>query len=164
MKPLIKQLALGAIAISLASAAWAEDVWTKTNATPVRAGKGALHKEVDSVKQGTKLTVLAREGKWLKVSYDKNGKPVEGYVFEGSISNTRVGGDLAGALGGRTDTADPSASAAARGLEPQADQYAASKNMDPKVIDRLIELRNSITPEEWEKFTNEGKVGPAAQQ
>ena len=160
-----KPLAVAVVAAiaALATVAAAEDVWTKANATPVRAGKGALYKEVASAAKGTKLTVLAREGKWLKVGFtDKAGKAVEGWVFEDAISATRVGGDLAGALAGRTDTSDPAASAAGRGLSERAEQYASAKNMDPRVIDNLIALRNSITPEEWERFTAEGKVGPHA--
>ena len=51
---------------------------------------GSLTDAVADVKKGTKLTVLAHEGTWLKVSVD--GK--QGYVSEKVVSTAKVDGDM----------------------------------------------------------------------
>jgi hypothetical protein len=53
-----------------------------------------------------------------------------------------------------------STAAAARGLEQGAEAYAQQKNLNPALLNNLIQQRNKITPQQWEAFTAEGKVGP----
>jgi uncharacterized protein YraI len=137
----------------------AEDVWVQSESVDIRAGKGAVYPVVATASKGAKLSVIAHEGKWLQVQ--AGDKP--GYVFETAISASKVdgGGNLLANME-PSDSTNMSSGAAAKGLTEDADQYARSKNMDPKAMNRLIDYRKKIDPKDWEKFTAEGKVGPDA--
>jgi uncharacterized protein YraI len=139
----------------------AEDVFVQQPSVTLRAGKGAAYEEVATVKKGDKLTVLAREGKWLKVS--AAGK--QGWVFENSVAAKSAGGGLSGlsslmSQGAGTSTVDEGA--AGRGIGESL-TWAKGANMDPRPLDRMIAARKRISPQQWERFVNEGRVGPAKQ-
>src|SRR5689334_13947795 len=122
----------------ICGAALGETIWVKSENVDVRSGKGAVYPVVAAVKKGTELTVVAREGKWIKVSVPgtAGAAPAEGYVYESAISVSKVdkgGGMFEGMNGGKMDTA-----AAAKGLQPTAEGYARGKNMDSGPLNRLI--------------------------
>jgi uncharacterized protein YgiM (DUF1202 family) len=142
------------------SAALAEDVWVKSDSVDIRAGKGAVYPVVVNVTKGTKLPVLAHEGHWLKVQVaDK-----EGYVFDGAISASEVGGggNLLANLGAGPSASDLQTANASKGLQPEAEDYSKTKNLNPALMQSLVDYRKSIDPKDWEAFTAEGKVGPYA--
>src|SRR5688572_10919529 len=107
-----RRWAVGLLSAALAgfeTGAMAEDVVVKPPAVVIRSGKGAMYEEIVTAKQGEKLTVVAREGKWLKVR--AGGR--EGYVFEPAVLG-QGGGGLAGfssfaAAGSGTGTASDTA-------------------------------------------------------
>jgi uncharacterized protein YraI len=163
MKRKLRLLAtLAAIALPAAPSR-AEDVFVKQPSVTVRAGKGAVYEEVATVKKGDRLNVIAREGKWLKVKVG----PREGYVFETAVSGQPTGGDSGGGLsrlmGAGSGTSAASDTAAGRGLGESL-VWARSNNMDPSGLNRMLAARKRVTPQEWEKFTADGKVGPAKPQ
>ncbi len=141
-------IAAAVLAGSLAAQAMAETIWINSEAVEIRAGKGAVYPVLVTAHKGDQLTVLAHEGKWLKVNV--GGK--EGYVFETAVSSTQVGsgGNLLSNLGaGGTDM---STASAAKGLEPSAQTYASSKGLDPMPLRQLIDKCKAICPKEWEAF------------
>src|SRR5688572_12297263 len=148
-------------ALTLSSAALGEEVFVQQPSVVVRAGKGAVYEEVATVKKGDKLTLIAREGKWLRVSV--GGK--EGYIFENSVgpSKSAAGlGGLSSLLSSGAGTGSASDTAAGRGLGESLD-WARGKNMSPAGLNRMLTIRKGVTPLEWERFVNEGRVGPAKQ-
>lgn len=155
---LIAGMGLGAAA----TAVHAEDVWVKSPSVDIRSGKGAVFPVVVAAKKGAKLTVLAHEGRWLKVQAGSQ----EGYIFEGAISAEEVepeGGahDLLMSIGGNSD-AQMSQAAAGKGLDDYVETFASGKNLDKGPLNHLITLDRGINPQEWQQFTAAGKVGPDA--
>jgi uncharacterized protein YgiM (DUF1202 family) len=144
-------LALGA------SAAFAESLWVQSESVDLRTGKGAVYPTVGSAKKGQELTVVSRDGKWVQVQV----AGVTGWVFQSALSAQKVSGGGSFDLKAG-DTAQMGTAAAGRGLNPSADTYVASKNLDKRPLEWLIAFRKSIPPEQWEQFTQEGQVGPAA--
>jgi uncharacterized protein YraI len=153
-------LAGAAIASLAVGVAMAEQVWVKSESVEIRGGKGAVYPVVGTAAKGAALEVLGHEGKWLKVKVGEK----QGYVFENAISAEEVGGggNLLAAVGAGSNASEMSSSASAKGLEQDAQVYADQKNLNPAPLNKLIQLRNQITPQQWEAFTAEGKVGPAA--
>jgi hypothetical protein len=148
-----------AIGLIFCGAVAGEEVWVKRVSLPIREGKGAAFATVATAVKGQKLHVIERDGKWLKVQLDEK----QGYVYEDSISprEVRAGGDeLRAALGG-SDTSPLAADAAAKGLQPEAEVYAKSKNLNPASLEQMIARRKALTGEQWMTFVSEGKVGPA---
>ena len=145
----------GALALAtLAGVTRAESIWVKSENVQIRSGKGAVFPVVVAVPKGTELTVIERDGKWIKVQSGSQ----QGYIFEGAISPTKVsgGGNLLANMGAG---ADVSTGAAAKGLEQQTEAYAQQKSYNTAALNHLIDLRKSITPQEYQAFTAAGKVG-----
>jgi Bacterial SH3 domain len=162
MKRNLRLLATIAAISVPAVTALAEDVFIKQPTVTVRAGKGAVYDEVATVKKGDRLSVIAREGKWLKVKVG----PREGYVFETAVGDRPTGGDSGGLsklMGAGSGTGTASDTAAGRGLGESL-VWARGNNMDPSGLNKMLAARKRVSPQEWEKFTAEGKVGPAKPQ
>jgi len=153
---LLASAAIGLICCGAIAAA--EEVWVKRMTLPIREGKGAAYATVATAVKGERLQVVEHDGKWLKVQLGDK----QGYVYEDSISprEVKAGGDeLRAALGG-SDTSALAADAAAKGLQPETEAYAKSKNLNPATLETMIARRKSITGEQWTVFATEGKVGP----
>jgi uncharacterized protein YgiM (DUF1202 family) len=156
-----KHMSIGAAILAgvlgiAASVVLADSIWIKSEVVEIRAGKGAIYPVVATAKKGQELTIVDREGKWLKVTVPgaAGAAPTEGYVYETAISPTKVSGGGGLSTGTQLNTA-----AAAKGLQPSAENYAAGKRLDSGPLNRLIAFRNGISPQEWEKFMADGKVG-----
>src|SRR4051794_39725583 len=64
--------------------AWAaEEIVVKVNAASVMSGKSGLSGTVATVSENDRLTVLAREGNWLRV---KTAGGQEGYIKEAALT------------------------------------------------------------------------------
>jgi len=144
----------------LAAGALADSVWIKSEQVQIRSGKGAVYPVIATATKGAELTVVDVEGHWIKVQVNDQ----QGYVFDGATSPEKVsgGGNLLASLGAGADASNMSSGAAAKGLAPEADDWAASKNIDPGPMNKLIDFRKHFDPALWEKFTADGKVGPDA--
>jgi len=143
--------------VCLAAAASAEDVYVKLPVANILAGKSAGTEHIMQVKKGDKLQVLAKEGSWLKV---KAGDK-EGYVFQNSVSTSATGKNdkgLFNVLNGGSGSSAATDVEAAKGVGESL-AYARSKGMSPAGLDRMIELRKSITTNDWTEFTNQGHAG-----
>ncbi|HEY7086987.1 MAG TPA: SH3 domain-containing protein [Tepidisphaeraceae bacterium] len=142
----------------------AEQVAVEVKVLVIRSGKGSMYPPVAEAKQNDKLDVVGREAdSWLRVSY--GGK--EGYVKDTALKPRGAVG-LSGLAEGMTQmtgqTSDVGASAAARGIDDDARQYAVSKGMNPEPLNQMLRNRDRVAGERWIQFTNEGKVGPAKQK
>jgi uncharacterized protein YgiM (DUF1202 family) len=146
-------LALACATISFS--ALAEDVWVNRPALDIREGKGAAYNLVVTAKKGDKLSVVGREGKWVKVNL--NGK--EGYVFENSLSATQVAPESMSNMS--ADAKAMTTDAAAKGLEPESLDYAKKHNYSDAGLEQMKKMRKLVTGKDFEQFTSEGKVGPA---
>jgi uncharacterized protein YraI len=130
-----------------AASAFGESMWVKSATVDVRSGKGAVYPATGKIVKGTEVTVVSRDSGWVQVTAGS----LSGWVFEGSLSTSKVGEDVS--FGGAN--AQMSTAAAARGLQPDAEAYVSSRRMDKTALERLIALRKSIAPQEWDKFTVE---------
>ncbi len=147
---------LATAALCFAQTPATEEVWA-TQAVQIREGKSGFSTVVVSAKKGDKLTVLAREGPWLKVQLGDK----QGYVFEKAISQKKIGAGqgLGDMMAGGDSTSGMSTAAAGKGLDQMAEDYAKNKNMDPKVVDVMIDRNKAITDAERQAFMSEGNVG-----
>jgi uncharacterized protein YgiM (DUF1202 family) len=163
MKPKNSRLMAAIVAgviVTVGGSAFAESIWIKSEVVEIRGGKGAVYPVLATVKKGQELTVVERDGKWIKVIVPNGAVaavPQQGYVFENAVSVTKVdaGGNIFSGMG----SSDMGTAAAAKGLQPTAENYAANKRMDSGPLNRLIALNKHIDPKEYEKFTAEGHVG-----
>lgn len=141
--------------VCLAQAA-AEQLYVNRAALPIRAGKGGAYDTVATAKQGDQLTVVAREDNWIKVQFGDK----QGYVLANSLSAKQIKrGGMRNALAGGSDAGGLDVGAAGKGLTPEAEGYAKTKGMDPKVVDQMIDRNNAVPLPEWEAFQKEGNVG-----
>ena len=134
----------------------AEQVWTK-QAVDILEGKSGFSKVVVSAKKGEQLTVVGREGTWVKVQLGDK----QGYVFQNALSEKKVGSgqSLGDMMAGGDSTSGMSTAAAGKGLDQMAEDYAKNKNMDPKVVDAMIARNTAITDAERVAFMRQGNVG-----
>jgi hypothetical protein len=155
LRALLTAAVVGVGGVALAQAA--EQVFVNRPALQIRETKGPVG-VVATAAKGDVLTVLAREDNWLKVRFGDK----EGYVLANSISAKEVkkGPGIGNALAGGSDASDVQTGAAAKGLRPEAEDYAKAKNLDPKVVDKMMDRNKAITPAEWMAFAKEGNVGP----
>ena len=134
---------------------------------PIRNGKFAFNKVVATAVQGDSLTVSGVEGPWLKVKFvppaEDPAKPapaIEGYVMEEALSARQV----AAASGGAAGSASSVASAGAgRGFSAllNSGKYAAAKGLNPDPFYKMVtESREAVTPDAFDAFDKEAKVGP----
>jgi uncharacterized protein YraI len=152
---LLGSLAVGGVL--LAEDAATNEVWVKSGQVDIREGKGAVYPVVASVKKGEKLTIVAREGKWVKVMVGEK----EGYVLEDRLSEKKVNRDMLAGLGG-SDAGSLDVTAAGKGLDENAVEYGRAHGYNEALLNELVEIRKSVTPEMWMAFTKEGRVGPDA--
>ena len=140
------------------SAALAEDATIRYDNAKVRTGKSAGFDTVATLKKGEKVQVLAHEGSWVKVN--ANGK--QGWIGVNSLGDAKGKGFFEGAgelAAGASGSSSASAAGAGKGGLP-SEQWAQSKNLSHAGLDRMIALRQTIQGSEFEKFTDEGHVGP----
>ncbi len=136
-----------ALAIGAATAsAFGESAWVKSATVDLHQGKGAVFPTVVTVPKGTELSVVSRDGHWVQVT--ASGQT--GWVFDGSISAQKVGGDASFMPGAN---AEMGTGIAARGLQPGAETYVSSKGLSKAGLEHLISLRKAIDPNEWTAFT-----------
>src|SRR3954470_7435085 len=89
-----RSIVAAALLAATALPALAESVWVQADNVNVLGGKGSIYPVLGSVKKGTELQVVSREGKWVQV---QSGNTT-GWVFESALSAQKVNGDLFGGL------------------------------------------------------------------
>jgi len=149
---------LAAVIASGAAIVVAEDLTVQRDQVDVRQGPGLLFDPVETVGKSTRLQVLERtDDGWIKVQMP-DGK--QGYVFGESIKPAQTGG-LFGGITSDAEASQMSTAAASKGLEPEAEHYARSKSYNKASLDQVIATNKSIKGQQWLKFCQDGKVGPA---
>lgn len=153
---------ISAAVVSGAGVLWAGDLFVQPDKLDVREGPGLLFDPVDSVAKNAKLQELERtDDGWIKVQ-TPNGK--QGYVFKGSVSDKQAAGPglLSGfAVTSDADAAQMSTGAASKGLEPEAEKYAANKSYNKAALDSVIAMNKAVKGKQWVQFCQDGKIGPA---
>lgn len=160
-RPLRTALVVLLAAVCIAAAA--ETVYVQTASVAIRQEMSSLGREVVRVRRGASLQVLERQGVWLKVQFtDNKGQTYIGYCMASALSPKPVEDGVFESLGSGGGDADvPSASLAGKGLLAEAETYATSKNLNPAAANKMVEIRNSLTPEMLRAFQQQGKVGEA---
>lgn len=152
----VRNVAVAVLLAGTGVALAAELVTVQVEQLSVKPGKGGLGKPVALVHKSDALTVLAHEGDWLHVRAP-NG--AEGYVKQAALTARPF---AAGKVNGDASTSGANASLAAKGLEPAASDFARQRNYNPAPLNRVLDLRYSISAEEYQQFQSSGHVGAAA--
>lgn len=149
---------LTGVIVCAAAVVVAEDLTVQRDQVDVRQGPGLLFDPVTTVGKNTRLQVLERtDDGWIKVQ-TPDGK--QGYVFGESIKPAESGG-LFGGITSDAEASQMSTAAASKGLEPEAEQYAHSRSYSKASLDQVIAVNKSVKGQQWMKFCQDGKVGPA---
>jgi uncharacterized protein YgiM (DUF1202 family) len=153
------------LVVTAIGAAMAEEVVVQVQSLVVRAGKGSMHPPVGEAKKDERLTVIERQPDgWLKVQIAGNR---QGFVKETALE-PRSAANLTPLVRGASaltgNTSDTGASAAARGIRPDADKYASGKGMNTTGLQQMIANRDRVSGDRWVQFAQEGNVGPAARR
>jgi uncharacterized protein YgiM (DUF1202 family) len=150
--------------IAIAGIATAEQVVVRVQSLVIRNGKGSMFSPVAEVPIGTWLDVVERQPDgWLKVKVNDK----EGYLKETALtprSPSMLGGASAGVNALTGNTSDVGAAAAARGIQEDANVYAANKGYKTDALQEMIANRNRVAGDPWLRFTYEAKIGPYKQQ
>lgn len=130
--------------------------YTKRLETRLLAEPRPLAASVGKLGYGRKVKIDDTRGAWLHVSDDQ----AAGWVFAGNLAETKPAeGKGADALG--LQASETSASAAARPLTPDAEAYAARRNLGSAQEDLnwLLSEAQKVTPDDVERFLQEQKKG-----
>ncbi len=146
-------LLIGAVAFSLALAN--ESVTVQRKLLDVRAAKSQMSPVVFTANQGDSLTITDRPGDgWLGVKSATDDTKA-GFVREMQLTDPRATAAPSSssvAYGSR----DADASAAMKGIDPDALKYAGTKHYDTAAVARMIDMRDSIKPSDLDQFRKEG--------
>lgn len=133
----------------------AEDRIVQVLNLPVMAKPGGMGAPVDTVQKNARLTVLEKQGTWLKVQ-TPTGK--QGYVKEGALAAQSFSTG-SGEVKGDAGTSGLNATLAGKGLEETAQAFASKNNLNPAPLDRNLKRRNNISADKYNQFQQQGRVG-----
>jgi uncharacterized protein YraI len=136
--------------------ALADSVWVQSDSVNILGGKGSIYPTLGTAKKGTELQVVSRDGKWVQVQ----SGGTTGWVYESALSSQKVNGDAFGNL--NIGPAGVNTAAAARGLDPSTEQYAATKGMSRAPLEHLIALKKQVAPPEFEAFVKAVQTNTAS--
>ena len=141
---------VGAIGVGIVLA---EDVWVNRAVAPIWAGKGSVYGKVADVTQGTKLTVIEHDGRWLHVQYQGQ----DGWIYDSELSTREVGGE-GFASEHQSESSGATNANAGKGFTPE--DFAAAKGFSEEPLKKLeAQVKIYVTPRGLEKFMAEGRVG-----
>lgn len=150
-------VACAAIVLGGAGLAIAADLFVQPDTVDLMDSPGALGNVTGTLNQNTQLQELGRtDDGWVKVQ-TPDGK--QGYVLADALAGNKAKPLVIGPVGSDSG-AQMGTSLAARGLEPEAEQYSRSKNYDKTALNRVIALNKSVNDAQYWKFGHDGKVGP----
>ena len=153
---------LGLAMLLLPYLATAETWYVKKSSTKLQAAASARSKVLSRLKQGTRVEVKKKSGKFFQVS--TVGKT--GWIFRFKLSKKapaeRQGeGDVLGALGGnqRMAARESASGSSIRGLSPISEQHARKKGATPESIQAVKDMEDfKVRSEELNRFLEEGKL------
>lgn len=154
-------VAITAAVLGAACLAAAADLFVQRDTLDLMDSPGALGNVVGTLGQNTKLQELQRtDDGWVKVQ-TPDGK--QGYVLADAVARTQAKALVAGPVGSDSG-AQMGTSLAARGLEPEAENYSRSKNYDKAALNKVMALNKSVNDAQYWQFGHDGKVGPGKQK
>jgi hypothetical protein len=131
-----------------------ESVVVRRKTLDVRSAKSLMSPVAFTANQGDTLQITDRGADgWLGVKGADDSKT--GFVREMQLIDAKAklaGSNSSVAYGSR----DADASAAMKGIDPDAVKYASSKNYDTTAVARMIDTRDSIKPADLDQFRQEG--------
>ena len=158
---------LGLAMLLLPYLATAETWYVKKSSTKLQAEASARSKILSRLKQGTRVEVKKKSGKFFQVS--TVGKT--GWIFRFKLSKKapaeRQGErDVLGALGGnqRMAARESASGSSIRGLSPISEQHARKKGATSESIQAVKDMEDfKVRPEELDRFFEKGKLGEYSQ-
>lgn len=143
--------------LGAACLAAAADLFVQRDTLDLMDSPGALGNVTATLNQNTKLQELQRtDDGWVKVQ-TPDGK--QGYVLADAVGISPAKALVIGKVGSNSD-AQMGTSLAARGLEPEAEDYSRSKNYDKAALNKVIALNKTVNDAQYWQFGKNGKVGP----
>ena len=136
------------------SAALAESLYVQNEKVDIREGKGAFFPVVYTASKAEALTVVTRDGKWLKVD-TPNG---QGWVYEKALAakKPKSGGILAGVA----DTSELDKTAGFKGFDEPTERAYVSQNKLQAQMRQVDQMEMPpFTPAELRNFQLKGRVG-----
>jgi hypothetical protein len=138
--------------------AWAvQQVAVKVPELQIRKSVTGFGGTIAVVKQNETLSVLERQGDWLKV---RTAGGQEGFVKEGALTARTLSPSTTFNVAGDARISGADNTAAGKGLEPGAVAFGKAKSYRTDGLERMIQTHKSITPEEFEAFVREGGLNP----
>lgn len=154
-------VAMAAAMLGAACLAAAADLFVQRDTLDLMDSPGALGNVTATVNQNTKLQELERtDDGWVKVQ-TPDGK--QGYVLADAVGKSPAKALVAGNVGSNSG-AEMGTSLAARGLEPEAENYSRSKSYDKAALNKVIALNKTVNDGQYWQFGKDGKVGPGKPQ
>jgi len=153
---------IAALLLTCAAPAWAETVYVSRSSTTIRTEPNATSSVVATLDAGAPLEVVAKEGRFLKVS---TGEAKQGWVYVYRTTPeppTKESMDEFAILARGRDvkTTEAETGSAIRGLEPVAEQNAIQNKTDPRIIDQFKALdAYSMKDDDLNAFMKEGSLG-----
>lgn len=141
--------ALGASALLIVE----QTITVQRTRIDIRQEKSALSLVSFSAKSGDQLTIVedGADG-WMKVSQGGNA----GYVRKALLLESPLKINASNPVTSFFGSKEADASAAAKGLSEDVVKYAGGKNYNTVALARMIDLRDSITAADVQKFKSEG--------
>lgn len=126
----------------------------------LRSGKNTSATVITVLSRGTPVKVLRKSRAWREVKDTRSG--AEGWVHKSRLTKKKPAGSSGrdGLAVADASVTGIEASAAIRGLTPEAKQYAQSRSVGPeaqKAVNVLIAYK--VSPTAMDKFMQEGKLG-----
>ena len=143
---------IGFVVLLMSAGVLAEQVTVNRNRVDILKGKGSIFlPPITTVTQGTELTVLDHEGRWLHVSY--NG--TEGYVLVAALNGE------AEAASGESSGGSNEATAAAAAKGWDSNTFARHHGYSKRGLEIMMATRARLAanPERFEQFKERGHVG-----
>jgi hypothetical protein len=144
---------IAVVSVLAVGPAIAEDLHVGVNYVDILDDPSSAGSQVARVNQGSTVTVLEHDGRWMKVQY--NGQV--GYVNQKALTPDNV---QPMSTGGTADnTTSMNVGAAGRGFDEN--QYAQAKGYTPAPLENLITLSKTLVkPADLRAFEAAGHVGP----
>jgi hypothetical protein len=147
-----------ALLAAVGGLAWAlQQVVVKVSEVQIRRSTTSFGGTAAVAQKNETLEVIARQGDWLKV---RTAGGQEGFVKEAALTGRTLSPSTTFNVAGdaRAGAVDPTA--ATKGMEPAALDFARAKSYRTDGVERMIQTHKSVTPEEFEAWLAEGGLNP----
>lgn len=138
--------------------AWAvQQVVVKVSQVQIRRSTTSFGGTVAVANANETLAVIGRQGDWLRV---RTAGGQEGFVKQAALTARSLSPSTTFNVAGDARAGAVDSTAATKGLEPAALDFARAKNYSTDGVERMIQTHKSISPEEFEAWLAEGGINP----